>query len=132
MLYDTVDRAKIEEMVQRFYADVLKDDILSPYFTKALGSDLKSGKWHEHLNTLIGFWLLMMNAESGYKGDPFPPHAFLGQMYRETFERWLILFKNVVEGMFVPEIAQKFYKKADILAEQFIENLGIDDEEEED
>lgn len=130
MLYETVDRAKIEEMVQRFYANVLKDDILSPYFTKALGSDLDSGKWHEHLNTLIGFWLLMMNAESGYRGDPFPPHAFLGQMYRETFERWLLLFKEVVESMFIPEIAQKFYKKADILAEQFIDNLGIDDEEE--
>jgi hemoglobin len=130
MLYETVDREKINEMVQRFYANVLEDEILSPYFTRALGSDLEGGKWHEHLNTLKGFWLLMMNGESGYRGDPFPPHAFLGQMYRETFERWLELFKEVVDSMFIPEIADRFYKKADILAEQFIENLGIDDEEE--
>ena len=130
MLYETVDRAKIEEMVHRFYKNVLEDDILRPYFVRALGEDLKSGKWHEHLNTLIGFWLLMMNAESGYRGDPFPPHAFLGKMYRETFEQWLLLFKEVVESMFVPEIAERFYKKANILAEQFIENLGIDEEEE--
>ena len=132
MLYSTVDREKIKEMVHQFYTIVLKDDILSPYFTKALGSDLENGKWHGHLHTLDSFWLLVMTGEKGYMGDPFPPHAFLGPMYPETFERWLKLFKEVVDSMFVVEIAEKFYKKADILAEQFMDNLGINDEDEDD
>jgi len=132
MLYDTVDRAKVEELVGKFYAMVLKDEILSPYFVRALGSDLQSGKWHEHLSSLRSFWLLMMTGERGYRGDPFPPHAFLGQMYRETFERWLKLFKETVDALFVPEIAERFYKKADVLAEQFIENLDIDNEDDDD
>ena len=131
MPYDTVDRGKIEQMVREFYTVVLKDDILSPFFIKALGDDLKNGKWHEHLNTLVNFWMLMMEGEKNYWGDPFPPHAFIGPLSRETFERWLELFHEVVYRLFVPEIAAKFYKKAEILSEQFIENLS-DDEDEDD
>lgn len=130
MLYDTVDRGKIETMVREFYADVLDDDTLGPIFIKALGNDLKNGKWHEHHNTLYNFWMKMMTGESPYRGHPFPPHAFLGPLYPETFERWLKLFHKTVYRLFVPEIADKFYRKAEILAEQFMENLGMNDEEE--
>lgn len=132
MPYDTVDRGKIEEMVRRFYGTVLEDDMLAPIFIKSLGNDLNNGKWYEHLNTLYKFWDLMMTGQRGYGGDPFPPHAFIGPLNREMFERWLELFKETVNELFVPEIANKFYSKADRLAEQFIDNLGIDDEDEED
>jgi len=130
MLYDTVDRGKIEEMVREFYTIVLKDDLLGPIFIKALGDDLNNGKWYEHLNTLYNFWVLMMTGKPGYGGHPYPPHAFIGPLYPETFERWLKLFHEVVYRLFVPEIADKFYKKAEVLAEQFMDNLGLNDEEE--
>ena len=129
MPYDTVDRDNIDGMVREFYGIVLKDEMLAPIFIKSLGDDLNEGKWHEHLNTLTQFWLLMMTGEKGYQGDPFPPHAFLGPLHRETFERWLKLFNKTVHHLFVPEIAEKFYTKADKLAEQFMDNLGVDDEE---
>ncbi len=131
MPFDTADRGNIETMVRTFYTVVLKDDIVGPFFIRALGDDLNNDKWYEHLNTLTRFWLLMMTGERhGYWGDPFPPHAFLGPLHRETFERWLKLFHGVVYELFIPEIADKFYNKADALAEQFIENLGIDEEDE--
>ena len=132
MPYDTVDRDKIEQMVREFYDLVLKDDILGPIFTKSLGDDLNGGKWHEHLNTLASFWLLMMTGISRYQGDPFPPHAFLGPLSPESFDRWLELFKGVVYRLFVQEIADSFYRKAEILAKQFRENLGVDDDDEDD
>ena len=131
MPYDTVDRGKIEQMVREFYTIVLKDDILSPIFVKALGDDLNNGKWYEHLNTLYNFWMQMMTGVSPYQGHPFPPHAFLGPLTEEHFERWLKLFRETVYRLFVPEIADKFYKKANILAEQFMDNLGINDEDDE-
>ena len=132
MPYDTVDREKIQEMVRDFYSIILKDEMLSPFFTKALGDDLKNGKWPEHFNTLDDFWVLMMLGVPGYNGDPFPPHAFLGQLSNENFEHWLELFHEVVYRLFDTSIADKFYKKASILAEQFIDNLGINDEDEDD
>ena len=132
MPYDTVDRGKIEEMVRKFYGTVLKDKMLAPIFVKSLGDDLNNGKWHEHLNTLYKFWDLMMTGKRGYGGDPFPPHAFLGLTSAEPFERWLELFKETADELFIPELAGKFYSKANKLADQFIDNLGINDEDEDD
>ena len=129
MPYDTVDRAKIEELVRKFYGAVLEDEMLAPIFIKFLGDDLKNGKWHEHLNTLYKFWDLMMTGKRGYGGNPFPPHAFISPLYPETFERWLKLFRESVDELFVPEIANEFYKKADTLAEQFMDNLGFNDDD---
>jgi hemoglobin len=131
-MHEIVDRVNINEMVREFYASVLQDELLSPFFIRALGDDLKNGKWHEHLHTLDNFWLLIMIGKKGYGGDPFPPHAFLGPLSPETFERWLKLFKETVSRLYTPEIADKFYSKANILAEQFMENLGMNDDDEDD
>lgn len=129
MLYEKLEIENVREMVREFYAMILKDERLSPIFIKSLGDDLNSGRWSEHLHTLDKFWGLMMGGQKGYMGDPFPAHAFLGPLEREDFEQWLKLFHEVVFRLFVPELAAKFYKKAEILAEQFIGNLGIDDED---
>ena len=131
MLYDTVDRGNIETMVREFYAILIKDDIVGPYFIKALGSDLKNDKWYEHFQTLNKFWLMMMNGEPGYMGDPFGPHVFIGEFSPETFERWLKVFKTHVDKLYVPEIADKFYKKGEILSDQFMQRLEIGKYEEE-
>lgn len=131
MPYHSVDRGKVEELTKEFYSVVLKDDLLSPFFTRALGDDLKNGKWHEHLNTLVNFWMLMMEGEKNYWGDPFPPHAFLGPLSPETFQRWLQLFKETTDRLFIPEISDKFYSKADKLAKQFQEYLSDEDEDDE-
>ncbi|SFV64938.1 Truncated hemoglobins [hydrothermal vent metagenome] len=130
MLIDEVDRGSIEKMVRHFYAVLIEDDLVGPYFIRALGDDLSNDKWYEHFQTLNKFWLMMMTGEKGYMGDPFLPHVFIGQLYPETFERWLKLFKEVISEFFVPEIADKFYRKAEILSAQFIENLELEDEEE--
>ena len=130
MLFDNVERPAIEKLVRQFYATVLQDDVVGPFFIRKLGNDLKNEKWYEHLHTLDEFWLLMMTGESNYKGHPFPVHAFLGPLEPETFERWLELFHRSVHELFVPELAAKFYDKADTLAKQFIENLGLDEDDE--
>jgi truncated hemoglobin YjbI len=133
MPYDEINRDTVHEMVRYFYATIMKDPLLEPFFTQKLGPDVvNGGKWIEHFTQLDNFWLMMMTGKRhGYQGDPFPAHAFLGLQEREPFEHWLKLFKEATNKFFVPELAAKFYKKADILAEQFIDNLGIDDDDEE-
>jgi hemoglobin len=131
MPFETVDRPAVEKMVRGFYTIVLKDDLIGPIFVRKLGNDLKNDKWYEHLNTLYNFWMMMMTGEKNYWGDPFPPHVFIGPLSEEMFERWLKLFQGVVQNLFIEELADKFYKKAEILAGQFIENLGINDDDDE-
>ena len=129
--YDVVDRISIEPMVRSFYAMIVKDDVVGPYFVAALGDDLKNDKWYEHFRTLDKFWLMLMTGEPGYTGDPFGPHAFLPHLTPEVFERWLLRFKEHINKCFTQEIADKFYKKADILSEQFMQRLEIGKYEEE-
>lgn len=133
MLYENAERESVEKMVRTFYARVIEDDVVGPFFIRALGRDLKNAKWYEHLNTLDRFWMLMMTGERhGYWGDPFPPHAFIGPLERTTFERWLKIFREVVDELFVADVADKFYLKASTLAEQFMENLDVDGDEDDD
>lgn len=132
MLATEVDRASVEKMVRSFYAMLIKDDLVGPFFAKALGDDLKNDKWYEHFRTLDNFWLMMMTGEKGYMGDPFLPHVFIGKLTEETFARWLELFSKHVHSQFIPEIADKFDKKAEILAKKFMEFLEIGDEFEDD
>ncbi len=121
-----VDRRSVEPMVRSFYAMLVKDDLVGPFFIKALGDDLKNDKWYEHYRTLDNFWLMMMTGERGYMGDPFLPHVFIGNLTVETFDRWLELFNKHVHEHFVPEIAEKFYKRAEVLSRKFMQWLHID------
>ncbi len=125
MLSHEVDRGTVERMVREFYAMIVKDDLVGPYFVKALGADLKNDKWYEHYRTLDSFWLMIVTGEPGYMGDPFSPHAFLGELHPETFQRWLKLFNEHIRKYFIPEISDKFYRKSEILAEQFMQRLEI-------
>ena len=125
MLFDTVDRESVDKMIRSFYSIILKDDLVGPYFIRALGDDFENAKWRGHFKTLNDFWIMLMTGEEGYMGDPFVPHIFLGELYFETFERWLELFYKTVHEFYIPEIAQAFYKKGEILSAQFMEKLEI-------
>jgi len=127
--FETVDRENVRQMVYEFYSLVLKDEILGPIFIRVLGDDMSGGKWHEHLHRLDSFWLLMMGKPSAYQGDPTPAHAFIADLTPESFDRWLELFHSVVHRLYVQKIADKLDKKAQIVATQLRENLGIDDED---
>lgn len=130
MLLDNVDRGTVEQMVRAFYARALDDKMIGPTFKNKLGVDMNSPKWFEHLKTLDKFWYTTMTGEHGYRGHPFPPHMFISPLTRKMFERWLTLFKATVDTYFIPEIADAFYMKAEEFAEEFIENLSDDEDDE--
>ena len=129
MLFETIDRGNIEKVVRAFYAKVLEDDLLSRYFLIALGDDLKNDKWYEHLHTLDNFWLSLLTGEGKYMGDPLMPHMFLGGLEESHFERWLMLFRETLNGLFTPTIAIKIYGRAKALSTRFISDLELDDED---
>jgi hemoglobin len=120
-----ISKENIALMVREFYAIILKDEMLNPYFTKPLGTDLTNEKWQAHFDTLDSFWLTMMTSDQTYKGSPFPPHKLIGTLYLETFERWLELFSATVHKYYIPEIADSFYEKADVMAQFFIKKLKV-------
>jgi hemoglobin len=130
MLVEEIDRGSIEKVVRKFYTKVLQDEVLAPFFIRALGTDMKNDKWYEHLIMIDNFWLGIMLKEGKYRGDPLIPHIFIGGLTPEIFDQWLKLFKSTLEEVYTPSNVRKFYGKAKGLAKRFMTDLELTEEDE--
>lgn len=126
MLASEVNRDNLSKMVRTFYKMILEDKTINPYFIMALGNDLQSQEWQEHYKILEDFWLMLMTGKKVYTRDAFEPHENMAELYRETFERWLELFNEVVHLYYTPKLAKKFYKRAEVLSRKFMQWLEIE------
>jgi len=126
VLASEVNRDNLSKMVRTFYKMILEDKTINPYFIMALGNDLQSQEWQEHYKILEDFWLMLMTGKKVYTRDAFEPHENMAELYRETFERWLELFNEVVHLYYTPKLAKKFYKRAEVLSCKFMQWLEIE------
>lgn len=109
----------IKKLVDTFYGKVNKDEMLSPVFNGQAGVD-----WEEHLPKMYKFWGTQLIGTANYFGRPFPPHAAL-QISKEHFERWLKLFTETVDELFVGLGAEMAKQKARNIAAVFQYKLGL-------
>lgn len=120
-----ITRENIEEMVMSFYRRVLKDDIVGPFFIAKLGDDMNNEHWKPHLKLLVDFWASIALGDPSYRGNPFAPHMSMGELKRETFEQWLVLFYATLDEVYEPQIAAQFKERSSIIAGNFMRNLGL-------
>jgi len=126
MQEEKITRENVRKFVMMFYAKVIKDDIVSPFFIEKLGDDMKSEHWQEHLEIIVGFWTSLAFGKPKYTRQLFLPHTQLGDVKRETFEQWLKLFGETLDTVYVPKVANLFKERAQIIAGNFMRNLGIE------
>ena len=120
-----ITKENIRTMVDVFYAKVLKDEALAPFFIEKLGSDLKSEEWQTHLATLTNFWASLTLGETSYKGQPVKPHMHMQGLEASTFAAWLKLFFETVDGLYVEELAAIFKTRSQMIATNFMRMLGL-------
>ena len=120
-----ITQENIRTLVLSFYAKIIKDDIVGPFFIAKLGDDMSNEQWETHLEIIIGFWTSLALGEPRYNGNLFLPHTKLGQLKRETFEQWLKLFAETLDEVYVEGIAEKFKERSMIIARNFMNNLMI-------
>jgi len=125
MAYSEVTKENLRKMVNVFYAKILKDDIVGPFFIDKLGKDLKSDTWQTHLELLTNFWASIALGDNEYRGNPFAPHLNLPNLSQEAFSRWLELFSETLESVYTPEIANFFKQRSTMIAGNFMRNLGL-------
>ena len=125
MLANEITKENIEAMVMDFYKRVLKDDSVGPFFIAKLGDDMTNEYWEPHLELLVNFWASIALNDMSYRGNPFAPHVMIGELNREVFEQWLILFFATLDEIYEPEIADVFKERSTIIAGNFMRNLGI-------
>ncbi len=109
------DKAQISEetihlMVHEFYAEVREDPCLGPIFERRL-----HGQWPEHLARMCDFWSSVLLSSGRFCGNPRETHSTLSNsgVRPAHFERWLYLFKGVVERIFTAEAARDIYRRAE-------------------
>lgn len=114
---DIGDINDIKRMVDVFYGKVRKDTLIGPIF-----NDKIQNHWPEHLTKLYSFWQSRLFGDSVYDGFPFPPHSQL-PINKEHFDRWLSLFTETVDSLFVGPIANEAKSRAYKIAGVFQEKL---------
>ncbi|GHA02181.1 hypothetical protein GCM10008090_09330 [Arenicella chitinivorans] len=111
---DVLDRTDIEDIVARFYADMLKDPIVGFIFT-----DVAKIELDHHLPVIVNFWMDVVFGGRHYDGNPLRKHLELHQkipLRPGHFTRWLYLFERAVDAQHAGDNADKMKQRAEMVA----------------
>ncbi len=100
----------IKLLVDEFYKKVVKDEIISHFFTQVIKFD-----WETHIPKMYTFWDMVLFGTMGYKGNPMEKHIEIHKkekLYEEHFSRWLKLWEQTVDEFFIGDKAEEAKKRA--------------------
>ncbi|MFE3868877.1 group III truncated hemoglobin [Flavobacterium sp. LS2P90] len=103
----------IKLLVDTFYAKVQKDKFIGPIFNEKIGI-----RWPEHLEKMYRFWQTILLEVHTYSGSPFPPHKQL-PVAKEHFDRWMEIFIETTDSLFIGPLAEEAKLRAKNMAEMF-------------
>ncbi len=103
----------IRLLVNTFYEKVQNDDLIGPIFNEKM-----IGRWPEHLEKMYRFWQTLLLEEHTYSGSPFPPHKHL-PVNQSHFDRWMEIFTQTVDSLFVGKLAEEAKIRAANMAYMF-------------
>ena len=115
---DIQNRADIELLVNTFYQHVKTDELIGPIFASRIAEQ----DWPRHLNRMYTFWATILLNEPGYSGQPFEKHRDM-PIEQAHFERWVSLFKAIVDGLFEGPVANEAKYRAELMGNLFLAKL---------
>ena len=104
----------IQLLVDTFYQQVLKDEVIGHFFNEVIQLDLET-----HMPVMYQFWESILFGLHEYKGNPMVKHIALNQKSRmepEHFERWLSLWTSTVNKLFSGPKADEAIQRAGHIA----------------
>jgi hemoglobin len=114
MKKDLTDTADIQLLVDTFYDQVKKDEVIGYIFT-----DIAKVDWGHHLPIMYSFWEMMLFGTGGYKGDPMTKHIQLNEktkLEQPHFDRWKKIFTDSVDQLFEGDKANEAKQRAGHIA----------------
>jgi len=124
-LQDSINRENLETLVSLFYHKAMEDDQIGHFFVLELGTDITNEDWKEHIDILVDFWALVFINDPTYKSDPYGPHFTISDLSEEDFTRWVELFAQTAEDVYVQEVANLFREKGVAYAKDFMSRLKV-------
>jgi len=123
-LQNTITLENIETLVQKFYEKAMLDKDIGHFFILELGDDLTNEDWVDHISRLVDFWGTIFLEERLYNSDPYGPHFTIIGLEKEHFTRWMKLFNETADEIYIPVIAQKFKEEGLHYSEDFMRRLN--------
>jgi hemoglobin len=113
VILDITTIEDIKLLVNTFYTKVQKDELIGSIFNEKI-----QGRWPEHLEKMYKFWQTILLEEHTYSGSPFPPHKHL-PVDQSHFNRWMEIFTETVDGLFIGIVAEEAKDRAANMAYMF-------------
>jgi hemoglobin len=115
---DIEKREDIVVMVDTFYQKVQQDELIGPIFNSRIAPEA----WPAHLDRMYTFWTTILLNQPGYSGQPFEKHRDM-PINKAHFERWVSMFKTIVDSLFEGPIANKAKYRAELMGHLFLAKL---------
>ncbi len=106
-LDDIKNKNDIIKLVNSFYAEVVKDELIGLFF--------KDINWENHLPTMYVFWENVLFYTGNYIGNPMLKHKLIHESMpfnTEQFNRWVLLFTQSVDKLYSGEKAELIKERA--------------------
>lgn len=105
-------------LLNYFYADVRQHRVLGPVFESQIED------WHEHIETIAGFWSQITGGPAVYSGQMPARHIPLG-LREEHFEAWLGLWDFNCHRWLAPDCADELTAYARQIGRRLREFCGV-------
>lgn len=115
---DIESKEDIILLVDTFYQKVQQDTLIGPIFESRITPDA----WPAHLDRMYTFWTTLLLNQPGYSGQPFEKHREL-PIQQAHFDRWVSLFKTLVDNLFEGPIANEAKYRAELMGHLFLAKL---------
>ena len=115
---DIETKEDIVLMVNTFYQKVQQDELIGPIFNSRIAPEA----WPAHLDRMYTFWTTILLNQPGYSGQPFEKHRDMS-IHKAHFERWVSMFKTIVDNLFEGPIANEAKYRAELMGHLFLAKL---------
>lgn len=109
----------ISALVEQFYGRIRVHPSLGPIFGRRVC------EWPMHLGRMKDFWGSVAIESGRFYGNPMLKHAAIGEIQREHFSDWLLLWAATVKDVISDQRAADFFiSRANRIAESLM--MGIE------
>jgi len=114
-MQDINSQADVVLLINTFYDNVKEDKTIGFIFKDIIGDNR-----HHHLPNMYKFWDMVLLSKPGYEGYPTKKHTDIDNkipLEQEHFDRWLELWNETIDKLFLGEIANQAKEKAKLMAD---------------
>jgi hemoglobin len=111
---DIKDRADLLELLESFYSNAFKDELIGRFFTEVVPLDLAT-----HIPIIADFWESVIFGVHAYRKNVMEVHQHihsLSEIKKEHLDRWVLLFNQNIDEHFIGNKATLMKQRATSIA----------------